>query len=101
MSQINEKTNCFVIGCGGIGSYLAHHLDRLIDLKQIREIVREEINAEVPAIVEAKIYPLREKIEQIWNSINEDLVANLTMIEKLSKKVNKLEERIRQLELAK
>jgi tRNA A37 threonylcarbamoyladenosine dehydratase len=27
-----------VIGAGGIGSYLAHHLDRLIDLKQIKNM---------------------------------------------------------------
>jgi len=26
-----------VIGCGGIGSYLAQHLDRLIDLEQIKD----------------------------------------------------------------
>ena len=27
--------NVKVIGCGGIGSYLVHHIDRLIELKQI------------------------------------------------------------------
>ena len=27
-----------VIGCGGIGSYLAYHLDRLIELKQINNM---------------------------------------------------------------
>lgn len=30
--------NVTVIGCGGIGSYLAHHLDRLIDLEQIKNM---------------------------------------------------------------
>lgn len=25
-----------VVGCGGIGSFFAHHIDRLIDLKQIK-----------------------------------------------------------------
>ena len=25
-----------VVGCGGIGSYFAHHIDKLIDLKQIK-----------------------------------------------------------------
>ncbi len=27
-----------VVGCGGIGSYLAHHIDRLIELKQISDM---------------------------------------------------------------
>lgn len=29
---------CLVIGSGGIGSYLAQHLDRLIELKQIKDM---------------------------------------------------------------
>ena len=69
------------------------------DLKQIREIVREEVReivreeihdqiiTEVPPIVEAKVLPLKQKIDQIWNALNEDLIGNLTMIEQLTKKV--------------
>ncbi len=83
------------------------------DLKQIREIVREEVReivreeihdqiiTEVPPIVEAKVLPLKQKIDQIWNALNEDLIGNLTMIEQLTKKVKSLEARIKKLELAK
>ena len=79
------------------------------DLKQIREVVREEvrdqINAEVPpivkAIVGAEILPIKQKVDQIWNALNDDLVANLTMIEKLSKKIKELEARVKKLEVAK
>ncbi|KKQ18825.1 MAG: hypothetical protein US31_C0001G0012 [Berkelbacteria bacterium GW2011_GWA1_36_9] len=83
------------------------------DLKQIREIVREEVRevvreevhdqiiTEVPPIIEAKILPLKQKIDQIWDSLNEDLISNLTMIEKLSKKVKEMDSRIKKLELSK
>lgn len=87
------------------------------DLKQIREIVREEvrgivrdevhdqINAEVPPIVKSaiqtEVLPLKQKVDQIWNALNEDLISNLTMIEELTKKVKSLEARIKKLELAK
>lgn len=30
--------SCKVIGCGGIGSYLAYHLDKLIELNQIKDM---------------------------------------------------------------
>ncbi|HLB95429.1 MAG TPA: hypothetical protein VJK26_00800 [Patescibacteria group bacterium] len=49
------------------------------DLKRIRNIVREEvydqITTEVPPIVEAKTFPIKQKVEQIWNSPNEDLMT--------------------------
>jgi len=32
----NKQMNVLVCGCGGIGSYLAEHLDKLIELKQIK-----------------------------------------------------------------
>jgi hypothetical protein len=35
---MSEKINCAVIGSGGIGSYLAAHIDRLLDLNQIKGI---------------------------------------------------------------
>ncbi|MCL5407713.1 MAG: hypothetical protein M1429_04415 [Patescibacteria group bacterium] len=91
------------------------------DLIQIREIVREEVHdqiskdvpkivhdqiiAEVPLIVKSaiqvEILPIKQKIEQIWDSLNEDLISNLTMIEELSKKIKELDARIKKLELSK
>ena len=79
------------------------------DLKQIREIVREEthdqINAEVPSIVEGKIFPLREeikalrkKIEQVWKSESEDVVATVKDVEKHQKEIDKIKIRIKSLE---
>lgn len=34
----NNKINVLICGCGGIGSYLAQHLDHLIDIKQIKNM---------------------------------------------------------------
>lgn len=36
MAETRENFRCAVVGCGGIGSYLAQHLDRLIELRQIK-----------------------------------------------------------------
>lgn len=35
MTKNNKKINIIVVGCGGIGSYLAQHIDQLIDLGQL------------------------------------------------------------------
>lgn len=81
------------------------------DLKSIRKVVRDEVHdqicAEVPAIVEGKIFPLKsdvriikEKLEQIWKSESEDIVATTNLIEKLQKEINNLKLRVKKLELS-
>lgn len=78
---------------------------RTIVRGEVREIVREEVHdqitTEVPPIIESKVLPIRQKVEQIWSSINEDLVSNLTMIEQLTKKIKELETRVKRLEVVK
>ncbi len=36
MFKNNKIINCLIVGAGGIGSYLAQHLDKLIELDQIK-----------------------------------------------------------------
>lgn len=93
------------------------------DLNSIRKIVRDEVHdqicAEVPKIVhdqitmdvspivEGKIYPLksdiriiREKLEQIWKSESEDIIATTGIIDKLKKEIDELKLRVKKLELS-
>ena len=66
------------------------------DLEQIRKVIREEINGDLnrrvireevnstvsPIII--RLDRLEQKVDQICKSIDQDLYANLTMVEKLA-----------------
>ncbi|MEX2012693.1 MAG: hypothetical protein WD970_03035 [Patescibacteria group bacterium] len=74
------------------------------DLKQFRGLLsdfrsdlRSEIHLDMKVLLEQELRPLKERVEQLYRMVNDDIGLAFKEIETLKKRIKKLETRVSSL----